>query len=464
MAPKQTFLPFPEHFRFGTAVSSFQVEGNSGERKSDWDVFLQGHPGMVKPNEVGPEWWKKGKAEADIDLMATLGMQVQRLSFEWARIEPEEGEINHEALKRYREIIDHLHKNKITPLVTLNHYTLPQWIARKGSWENSGIVSAFEKYVSVVAHEFGDVETWITLNEPGVLVESGYLLPFFPPQRVGLLSAIRAHRNMLQAHKHAYTVLKKIIPHSQISMAFDFRLYRPQNPHDPFEMLYANLVNYFDSLNYVDGVKDWIDFIGCNFYAGYFLNLDLFKIRFRLHGPQIAPLRSILFGEVRKANAYVSDVGAPIVPGFFLELLQILNKRYHKPIIITENGIADRRDYHRPFYELVHLVSVWRAIQLGVDVRQYLVWSTVDNLEWLEGYRQEFGIVHVDAVSGERTVRPSAYLYRDIIAARGIDITKLLSEYFQGEQKEKAEMLIHHLLTHHPKDSLKNLVVSSNKS
>src|SRR5260221_9313936 len=425
------FLPFPKDFRFGTSVSAFQVEGNSGIRKSDWDVFLSQHPNIVMPDEVGPQWWKKGKAEGDIDLMSRLGMQVQRLSFEWARIEPEEGKVNHEALRRYREIIDYLHKKKITPMVTLNHYVLPEWIAKKGSWENPEIVSAFEKYATLIANEFGDITTWLTLNEPGVLVESGYLLPFFPPQRSGITAAFIARKHMLQAHKRAYKVLKNTIPGASVSIAFDFRWYRPENPHDFFETQYANLVDYLDSLNYIEAVKDTLDFIGCNFYAGYFLNLNLSKLRFRLHGPASKPPRTILFGEVRKSGAYVSDLGAPIVPGFFLDLLQTLHNRFHKPIIITENGIADRRDYHRAFYLLVHLVAVWRAIQQGIDIRHYLAWASVDNLEWLEGYREEFGLVHVDPVSGERTLRKSAYLYKDIISSNGIELETLISNYCQ---------------------------------
>lgn len=453
-----SFLPFPKHLRFGTAVSAFQVEGNSGERKSDWDTFLQNHPTIIKPGEVGPQWWEKGKAEKDIDTMEGLGMQSQRLSFEWARIEPEEGEINYDAIKRYREIIDYLHQKNIEPIVTLNHYTLPHWIAEKGSWENPNIVSAFERYVRVVASEFGDVKTWLTLNEPGVLVESGYLLPYFPPQRFGLWSAFIAHNHMLSAHRKAYAVLKKEIPSSLVSMAFSFRWYRPENPKDILETWYANLVNYFDSINYIDAVKDTIDFIGCNYYAGYYLNLNLSKWRLRLHGPESHPAKTILFGEVRKVGAYVSDLGAPIVPGFFLELLQKLSKRYRKSIIITENGIADRRDVHRSFYLLTHLIAVWRAIQLGVDIRQYLVWSTVDNLEWLEGYSQQFGLVQVDPVTGERTIRKSALLYKDIVSAQGIDLQKLLNTYFTEEHREKAELLIHHLFTHHGKNIIDTMV------
>lgn len=459
MTQLPNFLPFPKDFRFGTSVSAFQVEGNSGVRKSDWDIFLRQHPNIVEPNEVGPQWWKNGEAEGDIDLMRTLGMQVQRLSFEWARIEPEEGEINHEALKRYREIIDHLRKKQIIPIVTLNHYVLPEWIAKKGSWENPEIVSAFANYTALIADKFGDITTWLTINEPGVLIEIGYLLPFFPPQRVGFPAALTARQNIIQAHKRAYSILKKTIPYASISMAFAFRWYRPEDPHDFLETKYANLVDYFDSLNYIEAVKDTIDFIGCNFYAGYFLNFNLFTIRPRLHGPQNRPPKTILFGELRKPGAYVSDLGAPVVPGFFLDLLQTLHKRFQKPIIITENGIADRRDYHRAFYILVHLVAVWRALQQGIDIKQYLFWSSVDNLEWLEGYKEEFGLVHVDAVTGERTVRKSAHLYRDIISANGIHIKSLLAAYLSEDQREKAELLIHHLLTKHNSIAVEKTVI-----
>jgi len=446
---KKQFLPFPKDFLFGTAVSSFQVEGNSGDRKSDWDIFLADHPDIISPGQVGPQWWVKGKAEADIDMLSQLHMQSQRLSFEWARIEPEEGKINLEAIKRYRDITTYLQKKNITPMVTLNHYSLPQWVAKKGGWQSNDIVVAFERYTKCIAREFSDVKKWITINEPGVLIESGYLLSFFPPQAGSPWAAFIARRHMIAAHKKAYAVLKKEIPSAQISMAFSFRWYRPANPKDLLESLYASCINYFDSLNYVDAVKNYIDFIGCNFYAGYYLNLNLSKIHFWLHGPASHAPKTILFGEVRKEGAYVSDLGAPIVPGFFLELLQTLTRRYKKPIIITENGIADHRDYHRAFYLLTHLISVWRAIQQGADIREYLVWSSVDNLEWLEGYKQEFGLIHVDPISGKRDIRKSAHMYKEIIDARGIDVQHLLSRYLKAEQRGKAATLIRHLFLKH---------------
>lgn len=437
-------LKFPKGFLFGTATSSFQVEGDTGDRNSDWDIFLKKHSKIIKPGQVGPQWWMPGKAEADIDLAASLGMQVQRLSLEWARIEPERGKINHDALKRYREILDYLKKNNIKPMVTINHYTLPHWISEKGSWESSIIIEAFEKYTQLVISEFGDVTEWITINEPGILVEAGYLAPFFPPRRFGIIAALRARANMLEAHRCAYKVIKRNNPKALVSMAFAFRWYRPENKKSYLEHKYAYLANHFDNLNYVDAVKDTLDFIGVNFYTGFYLNFNPIKFVKNVLVPHGAP--PLLFGEVVKPGAYISDFFGPIVPDFFLNLLRVLQKRYSLPIYITENGVADRRDQYRPFYILTHLVALWKAQQEGVDIRQYLVWSMIDNLEWLQGYRQDFGLIHLDPVTGQRTIRQSAEMYKEIIHSNGIDIKKLLDSYIPEEQKIEARKLIDHML------------------
>lgn len=444
MAPSSQFLPFPKDFLFGTAVSSFQAEGDSGARKSDWDVFLKNHSEIIKPGEVGPEWWIAGKAEADIDLAASLGMQVQRLSLEWSRIEPEKGKINQDALKRYREIIDHLKKKNIKPMVTLNHFTLPQWIAEEGSWESPHIAEAFEKYVQLVVNEFGDVTEWITINEPGILVEAAYLVPLFPPRRFGISAALRARKNILEAHRRAYKVIKLSNPKALVSMAFAFRWYRPERKNSFFEQKYADLANHLDNLNYVDAVRDTIDFIGVNFYTGFYLNFNLIQFLKNLRVPQGGP--PLLFGETKKPGAYISDFYGPMVPDFFLDLLKVLHKRYNKPIYITENGVADRKDKYRAFYILTHLVALWKAQLEGINIQQYIHWSAIDNLEWLQGYRQEFGLIHIDPVTGKRTIRQSAHMYKEIIRANGIDIQKLLDTYIPVEQRGEAEKLIKHLL------------------
>ncbi len=444
MDQSSQFLKFPKDFLFGTAVSSFQVEGNSGVRNSDWDVFLKDHSGIIKPGELGPQWWIPGKAEADIDLTASLGMQVQRLSLEWARIEPEEGQINQNAIKRYREIFDHLKKNNIKPMVTLNHYTLPHWVAERGSWASTKTVEAFEKYTQIVVDEFGEVTEWLTLNEPGILVLAGYLIPLFPPRQFGLIAAFRARSHMLEAHRRSYRVIKRQNPNALVSMAFSFRWYLPEGVNSFFDRKYADLANHIDSLNYIDAVKNQLDFIGVNYYTGYYLDLNLGRLLKSFHIPHGVP--PTLFGEVKKPGAYISDFDGPIVPDFFLNLLRILNKRYNKPIYITENGVADRRDQYRSFYILTHLVAIWKAQQEGVNIQQYLHWSAVDNLEWLQGYRQDFGLIDIDPITENRTIRNSAYMYKEIVQSNGIDVKKIIEIYIPEEQKTEAEKLINQIL------------------
>jgi beta-glucosidase len=447
MQLSKNFLSFPQAFAFGTAVSSFQVEGASGNRKSDWDTFLKENPAIVKPDEVGPEWWLPGKAEEDIDRAFSLGVSVQRFSLEWARIEPEEGKIDKEALKRYRQIFEYLREKGIKPMVTLNHYTLPHWIAEKGSWNNPHIVVAFERYTEVVLSEFGKYATeWLTLNEPGILIEAGYLVPLFPPQKIGISTALSARRNMIKAHRRAYKVIKRIKHDALVSMAFSFRWYLPQDKNNFWVRNYAEIVNFLDSVNYVDAVRDTIDFIGVNFYTGFFLELNFANFLKNLRAPSGAP--PLIFGEVKKPGAYISDFYGPIVPDFFLDLLRFLHKKYNMPIYITENGVADRKDQYRPLFLITHLVAVWAAIQEGIKIKEYLVWSIIDNLEWREGYRQEFGLIHVNQVTGERVLRKSGELYAEIIKENGIDLERLIEKYVPGSQREHAEKLISGMLQH----------------
>lgn len=439
-------LKFPKNFYFGTSVASFQVEGNLGIRNCDWDVFLAKNPHIVKPDQIGPQWWNLSNAKSDIEKTVELGANGLRLSFEWARIEPEEGKINQAALREYHKLIDFLHEKNLKPVLTLNHYTLPEWIAKKGSWNSPDIIPAFEKYTELITSEFPEIKTWITINEPSVLIEVAYFLPIMPPQHFGLFSALNARKHMLEVHRRAYAVIKKNVPNSQVSVAYSFRWYRPENQHDLLEVKYADLANYLDSMNYIESLKDTLDFIGVNFYAGYYLNLNLLKLKLNFHLPRSEPPKTVLFGEVRKPGAYVSDLGAPIVPGFFLDLLRTLHNRFHKPIIITENGIADHHDKHRAFYLLTHLVALWKAIQEGIDINEYYVWSCIDNLEWVEGYRQEFGLTHVDPITGQRQTRNSAYLYQNVMKTNTIHIEKLIDEYLEGHQKTVAQTLVHKLL------------------
>lgn len=440
-------LSFPKEFLFGSSTAAFQVEGDSGVRKTDWDIFMKKNPHIIHPHQKGPEWWTTGAAEKDLTSMAHLGLKMQRISFEWGRIEPEKGNINYDAIKRYKEIVGKIIELGMVPMVTLNHYVLPEWVAKDGSWESRKTVGNFNHYVKFIVGLFPEVTYWLTLNEPNIQLIVGYLTNNTPPQSNSIFAAITGYKNMIAAHKRAYHTIKELNPASKVSMAMAFRWDRPQNTGDFFEKWYTKLVNYYSELMYVWDTNNTLDFIGVNYYTGYFLNLDWKKIKINLGPSKRRIPQTILFGEMRTTDAYMSDYGWPIVPDFLLNLLRYLDRYYKKPIIITENGIADHDDHNRAFYILTHLVAVWRAIEEGIQVKNYLYWSTVDNLEWTEGYTKKFGLLSCDPVTGERELRHSANLYKEIATSGIIDINHLIDTYIKDEhQKEKAKHIINHLV------------------
>lgn len=439
-------LQFPKDFLFGSATAAHQVEGDDGQRSTDWDVFLKQYPEILKLNEKGPQWWKKGNAEHDIKTMATLGLKVQRISISWGRIEPQKGSINLEAVARYKEIIKEIKDNGMLPMVTLNHYALPQWVAREGSWENKRAIGHFEHFVKFMVLEFPDVKYWLTINEPNFLVVLAYFSHFFPPAKNNIFAASVARWNMLEAHKRAYKKIKSIDPTSKVGIAFGFRWNIPQHRRNPLDVVYSKIVNHVSVGSYIDAIKKQTDFIGCNYYTGYLLSLDVRRLRFRARQKDRLTAKTLLFGETRAQESYKSDFGWPIVPEIFLDVLRYLHKSFKLPIIITENGVADSKDKNRAFYIITHLTAVWKAIDEGIPIEQYIHWATVDNLEWAVGFTKDFGLIESDPITGERRIRKSAFMYKNIATKKEINIKSLCEKYLEGEQKENAYSTIEKLL------------------
>jgi beta-glucosidase len=435
-------LTFSDDFVFGAAVSAFQVEGDTGERHTDWDDYLKRHPDIIHPHEKGPNWWIHGAAEEDIKRLSALGVQSLRFSIEWARIEPEEGKINHKAIIRYRQIVDYMKLHHIRPILTANHFTLPSWVAKKGGWEYPGIKDLFVRYIEMLLPHFNDIQTWITINEPSVMIEAGYIVGVFPPQKHNLFSGLKARSHILEAHKAAYKRIKDTFPTIKVGMAFAFRWYKPGNTKSPIENLYTNTVNYLDSLNYVDATKNDCDFIGCNFYSGYYLNLNFTKHKIHIWDGSTSDPKTILFGETRKPGSYVTDMNWPVVPSFLLAVLRTLHKQFKKEIIITENGIADNTDHMRAFYILTHLIAMNVAIQEGIKITGYLHWSAIDNLEWQAGYDKRFGLIKVNPITGIRHTHHSALLYKHVITHRDINIPHLAEYYLSKDQQAKLDKFI----------------------
>jgi len=422
---------------WGTATAPFQVE-EKGERKTDWDSFID-RKKIVSPDEQGPNYWTPGNAEKDFSDLRNLGINAQRLGFEWGRIEPEPGKISQEALRRYRGMIDFLKERDIAPMVTLNHFVLPEWVARQGGWENKSIREAFRHYAEVIAGNFPDIPYWITINEPNVLAAAGWAGGSWPPEKKGtkgLLTVLHSvSPNMIAAHELAGNELTKQSGSGKVGIANAISWYKPENTMSPLDRIPGAVADALFNYKFLKGTIENSDFAGINFYSGYWLK---FRPEFNGKMQKEFPMANdeLPFGKVVRHNDEVlNDVGWPVVPGFFLEALQYVHSKFKgKPVIITENGIADREDKLRSFYILTHLIAMHEAMRSGVDVRGYFHWSAVDNLEWAEGFGPRFGLIARDPKTGERAIRQSAKLYGEIAKSNEIDVNKL-EEYLTPEQK-----------------------------
>ena len=419
------------------------------ERKADWDHFLGNNPDqIIRPGEIGANWWGQPEnAEKDLKKISELGVMMQRLSIEWARIEPERGQIDKHALKRYRSLIDICNKYKLTPMVTINHFVLPEWAAKKGGWTNPEIVSWMEHYTKILLENFGDVKYWIILNEPSVLTYVGNLLGIFPPNKKSPIATWKTRNNIIKAQQKVYTQIKKELPDSQVGNAFSFLWLRGYNQHSKLERFLAHQLNYLINTNFISATRDYMDFLGMNYYSGYYVDMKWTNISTTMRNEAVYVPHHLPFAKTISPKTYKTDMGWPIVPDFFLDVLKHVYKKYKKPILITENGIADRDDVYRPFYILTHLIAIWKAMDEGVDVRGYIHWSTVDNLEWVEGFAKRFGLIAVNPFTGERRMRDGSKVFAAIIKERGISIGKMIEQFIPHEQKGYAEYVIKQLMS-----------------
>lgn len=447
-------LSFPDNFIFGSSVSAFQVEGNlSNERKTDWDLFLDRNPyHIIRPGEVGPDWWSDiENIDRDLKTVSSIGVTMQRLSIEWGRIEPEHGQIDKNALQKYRQIIDLCKRNNLMPMVTINHFTLPAWAMKRGGWENPQIVVWIKQFAEILLEEFGDVTHWIIINEPSSVVYMGYLLGIFPPNKKSIISVLKVRKNLINAQREVYALIKNKAPNAQVGNAFSFLWLRHYHKSYRMEKLLTRTLNNLINTNFVSATKDYMDFLGMNFYTGYYLDLKLSSFFPTMRNEAVYVPHHLPFGRTVRPKTYKTDMGWPIVPDFFLDALKHIYKAYKKPIFITENGIADRDDIYRSFYILTHMVSLLKAMEGGVKILGYIHWATIDNLEWAEGYAKRFGLIEVNPITGQRQLRKGAKVLEEIIKEQGIsNVEKMIDEFIPEEQKEYARRAIQTLLESTP--------------
>jgi beta-glucosidase len=421
---------FPRSFLFGTATAATQIEG--GCTTSDWFAFAR-QPGRVKNGDkpdVACDAWHLW--ESDVELQRTMGLGAYRMSIEWARIEPLPGEIDRSALDTYRRMLGALRDAGIEPMVTLHHFTLPQWVARRGGLLAEGFPEHLARFARVASGALGDLcRLWVTINEPNVLAAHSYLLGVWPPARKNPIDAVRAHHRLLEAHVAGYRALKEHRAQDlQVGLAHHLRVVEPRHPssradraacaafervfNDAFALAVCTGKMYGPLDPFARGKRGFKvadargtqDFFGINYYSR-----DIVGFSPR-HPAELFVRRSV------PAGAELSDLGWEVYPEGLGRLVRAWSKRSSVPVYITENGIADAKDEKRASFTVRHLAELGRAIADGVDVRGYFHWSLLDNFEWAEGYAPRFGLVAVDYATQERRVRDSARVYERIARTR----------------------------------------------
>jgi beta-glucosidase len=424
---------FPRGFLWGTATAAHQVEGNN--TNNNWWAW-EAQPGKITNGDksgLACDWWS-GRWREDFDRAAEARQNAHRLSIEWSRIQPAPDRWDEYALDRYREMLRGLYERNLTPLVTLHHFTDPIWVEERGGWENPEIVTWFTNFVKKAVEALREyASTWITINEPNVLIGLGYASDVFPPGNGSLFSAAKATANILRAHASAYRAIHGIQPQARVGMAVQIRQMMARTGWSPFDRLTAWMTDRSfnqlfpqalatGTLRYpfwrqsLPEVKGTQDFFGLNYYTRDLVNFSLLKAG-HLFARRTFP-----------KDADLSDTGfiANDPPGIYQALKWA--KSFKLPIIITENGVENADDELRQRYILQHLHQVWRAVNFNWGIKGYFYWTLVDNFEWDRGWTQRYGLWELDIATQARRRRPSVDLYAEICKTNGIS-SEVVAQY-----------------------------------
>ncbi len=407
-------ISFPKKFLWGASTSAHQIEGGNHNQWSQWELDnakalaaqaeyhfadLESWP-LIAARAKKPSNYVSDRAvdhfhrfESDFDLARSLNLNALRFSLEWSRIEPEEGVWSVEAIEHYRRYFAALQARGITPVVTLFHRTLPTWFADMGGFAKRANVQYYVRFVEKVLDEFGKDMKWIiTIHEPEMYAGMSYLYGVWPPQVQHKWQMWRVVENMISAHNKAAKLIHKRGRRYKVSMAYNISHMYPGDD--------ARLTQWSASL------MDWVrnhyilsrtarsnDFIGLN----YFMSDRVYG--YRVHNP----------------DHHHSDLGWDMQPYDLRYVLEMLSERYQKPILITENGVADMADESRQWWLTQTIRAMHTARIHGVDLLGYLHYSLLDGFEWDRGFWPRFGLIEVDNGTLERTVRPSAKAFARMI-------------------------------------------------
>ncbi len=442
--------PFPIGFRWGTATAAYQIEGawnEDGRGLSIWDTFSH-TPGKTyhgATGDVAADHYHRW--QEDVALMAELGLNAYRFSIAWPRIIPTgTGPVNPAGLDFYDRLVDALLEKGIEPFITLYHWDLPQALEERGGWPVRETAFAFGEYARVVAERLSDrVTHWITLNEPWVAAMGGYFAGEHAPGCREPAAAFAAVHHLLLAHGEAVAAIRAAARRpvqvgitlnlsdvqpasaSELDQAAAFRfdaalnqlfldpLYRGAYPEAMLPQLStrAGLIQPGD----LERIAAPLDFLGVNYYSR-----DVIR-----HDPEFPVIQASAVQPV--GNEY-SQMWEIYPEGLYHMLTRVWRDYRPAVLYVTENGIpvADApdadgrvRDERRIRYLRAHIAQCHRALEAGVPLRGYFVWSLLDNFEWAYGYQMRFGLIYVDYETQARIMKDSGRWYAEVVRQNGLE-------------------------------------------
>lgn len=432
---------FPDDFVWGTATSAFQIEGASsadGKGPSIWDSFCT-RPGAINDGSDGKVACDHyHRYREDVALLRTLNVDAYRFSMAWPRVQPNgKGAWNEAGFAFYDRLLDELARSGIAAHLTLYHWDLPQALQDEGGWLNRDTAQRFADYAYEVKRRFGDrIAAIATHNEPWCTANLGYGNAQFAPGVVDVKQSVQVSHHLLLSHGLAMQAMRAAPGSARLGIVLNQWTADPATDSDADRALaeweYARSVQWFMDPIFkkrypelalrghganaplvqdgdFDVIAQPLDFLGCNYYFRSWCSAEV--------PPRPAP-----------APHGSTEMGWEIYPEGLPALLLKLKAEYDlPPIYITENGMARAdqvedgqvHDPERIAFVQSHLAALREAIDAGVDVRGYFLWSLLDNFEWNSGYAKRFGIVHVDYETQRRTIKDSGYWYRAFLGGRG---------------------------------------------
>jgi beta-glucosidase len=407
-------LRFPKNFLWGAATSAHQIEGDTHNQWTVWELEnakalaaqAQYQWGDLESwsdiREIArdPHSYVSGKSadhyhryREDFEIIQKLQMNAFRFSVEWSRVEPKEGVWDVEAVEHYKAYARELKAKGIEPIVTLFHFTLPVWFSDKGGFEKRGNVEYFVRFAERIVRELGQsVRYVITINEPEVYASESYLMGHWPPAQASKWTYWRVMNNLAYAHNKAAAAVHRINRRYKVSIAKN-SAYVYAGDDAWLSRYSAHTMQYFQDDYFLRKVAKSCDFLGVNYYFSNRI------YGYRIHNPDID----------------TSDAGWDMSPGDIQFALERVYEKYKLPIIVTENGLADAADERRQWWLTQTLVGMQQAMDNGVALEGYLHGSLLDGTSWDKGRWPKFGLIAVDDKTMKRTARPSAVWFAKVV-------------------------------------------------